>query len=311
MQAKDLLQLADQFGSPLYVYDAEKIQSQYNRLTKAFSKVENLRVNYAMKALSNVAILQLLKNMGSGLDTVSIQEVLLGLHAGYDPDKIFFTPNGVSLEEIDLKQKTESLQSIEQELKISQIAFLKQEHGVQGQQIEVDDDQSYIFNPVGDYLFTQRKSCGIGVVTADCLPIVIYDPVTYTAGIVHAGWKGLQAGVFQVALKNMQKKLGVKLENLEVYLGPAARSCCYEVQQDFIEQFQKHQDSFDEIFIKKDDKTYFDSRAFITVIARSLGIDAQKIYTRYNVCTICNKSFCSYRRDKEKARRQITMICLS
>jgi diaminopimelate decarboxylase len=101
MQAKDLLQLADQFGSPLYVYDAEKIQSQYNRLTKAFSKVENLRVNYAMKALSNVAILQLLKNMGAGLDTVSIQEVLLGLHAGFEPEKIFFTPNGVSLEEIE------------------------------------------------------------------------------------------------------------------------------------------------------------------------------------------------------------------
>ena len=101
MQAKDLLQLADQFGSPLYVYDAEKIQSQYNRLTKAFSKVENLRVNYAMKALSNVAILQLLKNMGSGLDTVSIQEVQLGLHAGYEPERIFFTPNGVSLEEIE------------------------------------------------------------------------------------------------------------------------------------------------------------------------------------------------------------------
>ena len=101
MQSKDLVQLAEQFGSPLYVYDAEKIQSQYNRLTKAFSKVEKLRVNYAMKALSNVAILQLLKEMGSGLDTVSIQEVLLGLHAGYDPEKIFYTPNGVSLEEIE------------------------------------------------------------------------------------------------------------------------------------------------------------------------------------------------------------------
>ncbi|MDZ4331174.1 MAG: diaminopimelate decarboxylase, partial [Flavobacterium sp.] len=101
MQSKDLLQLAEQFGSPLYVYDAEKIQSQYNRLTKAFSKVDKLRINYAMKALSNVAILQLLKEMGSGLDTVSIQEVLLGLHAGYDPDKIFYTPNGVSLEEIE------------------------------------------------------------------------------------------------------------------------------------------------------------------------------------------------------------------
>ena len=101
MQSKDLLQLAEQFGSPIYVYDAEKIKSQYNRLTKAFSKVENLRINYAMKALSNVAILQLLKEMGSGLDTVSIQEVQLGLHAGYDPEKIFYTPNGVSLEEIE------------------------------------------------------------------------------------------------------------------------------------------------------------------------------------------------------------------
>jgi diaminopimelate decarboxylase len=84
---KDLLQLAE-FGSPLYVYDAEKIQSQYNRLTKAFSKVEKLRINYAMKALSNVAILQLLKEMGR-IDTVSIQEVQLGLHAGYDPEKYF------------------------------------------------------------------------------------------------------------------------------------------------------------------------------------------------------------------------------
>ena len=101
MQANDLLHLAEQFGSPLYVYDAEKIQSQYNRLTKAFSKVANLRINYAMKALSNVAILQLLRDMGSGLDTVSIQEVLLGLHAGYAPEKIFYTPNGVSLEEIE------------------------------------------------------------------------------------------------------------------------------------------------------------------------------------------------------------------
>jgi len=101
MQSKDLLQLAEQFGSPIYVYDAEKIKSQYNRLTKAFSKVEKLRINYAMKALSNIAILQLLKEMGSGLDTVSIQEVLLGLHAGYDPEKIFYTPNGVSLEEIE------------------------------------------------------------------------------------------------------------------------------------------------------------------------------------------------------------------
>ncbi|WP_306352625.1 diaminopimelate decarboxylase [Flavobacterium sp. '19STA2R22 D10 B1'] len=101
MQPKELLQLAQEFGSPLYVYDASKIQSQYKRLVDAFAKVDHVRINYAVKALSNVAILQLLKQMGSGLDTVSIQEVQLGLHAGFEPEKIIYTPNGVSFEEIE------------------------------------------------------------------------------------------------------------------------------------------------------------------------------------------------------------------
>lgn len=101
MQSKDLLQLSEEFGSPLYVYDAAKIQSQYTRLTDAFSKVGSLRINYAVKALSNISVLKLLKEMGSGLDTVSIQEVQLGLYAGFAPEKIIYTPNGVSFEEIE------------------------------------------------------------------------------------------------------------------------------------------------------------------------------------------------------------------
>lgn len=102
MNSQNLLQLAEEFGSPLYVYDAEKMESQYNRLTKAFAKVEKLKINYAVKALSNVSVLKQFKNMGSGLDTVSVQEVLLGLKAGFDPKDIIFTPNGVSLEEIEM-----------------------------------------------------------------------------------------------------------------------------------------------------------------------------------------------------------------
>lgn len=101
MDAKTLLQLAEEFGNPLYVYDAEKIQTQYHKLEKAFSKVKQLRINYAVKALSNISVLKLLKQLGSGLDTVSIQEVQLGLMAGYQPEKIIYTPNGVSLEEIE------------------------------------------------------------------------------------------------------------------------------------------------------------------------------------------------------------------
>jgi diaminopimelate decarboxylase len=101
MQQKDLLQLAEEFDSPLYVYDSDRIESQYLRLTSAFSKVNSLRINYAVKALSNISILRLMKKFGASIDTVSIQEVQLGLHSGFAADKIIYTPNGVSFEEIE------------------------------------------------------------------------------------------------------------------------------------------------------------------------------------------------------------------
>lgn len=85
----------------MYVYDAEKIISQYNKLTNAFSSVKNLKINYAVKALSNISILKVFNSLSSGLDTVSVQEVQLGLIAGFDPKDIIFTPNGVSLDEIE------------------------------------------------------------------------------------------------------------------------------------------------------------------------------------------------------------------
>ncbi len=101
MERTKLLELANKYGSPIYVYDTDKIESQYNRLTAAFSSVKNLKLNYAVKALSNINILKFFKNIGAGLDTVSIQEVHLGLTTGIDPKKIIFTPNGVSLKEIE------------------------------------------------------------------------------------------------------------------------------------------------------------------------------------------------------------------
>lgn len=101
MKSTQLLELANKYGSPLYVYDTDKIAAQYNRLTTAFSDVKNLKLNYAVKALSNINILKFFKNLGAGLDTVSIQEVHLGLTTGIDPKDIIFTPNGVSLQEIE------------------------------------------------------------------------------------------------------------------------------------------------------------------------------------------------------------------
>jgi len=101
MENKFLISLAKKYESPLYVYDADKIIAQYHRLASAFSTVKKLKINYAMKALPNISILKLFNSLNSGLDTVSVQEVQLGLKAGFDPGDIIFTPNGVSLEEIE------------------------------------------------------------------------------------------------------------------------------------------------------------------------------------------------------------------
>lgn len=94
-----LLKMAEKYGCPLYVYDAEKIISQYNRLRNAFGQHRIPEINYAVKASSNVSILKLLKSLGANIDCVSIGEVLLGLEAGYNPGQISYTPNGVSLAE--------------------------------------------------------------------------------------------------------------------------------------------------------------------------------------------------------------------
>ena len=96
----DALQITERFGAPVYVYDAATMKRQYARMTKAFGKVKRLRINYACKALTNVNVLRIFRELGSGLDTVSIQEVELGLLAGFDPHDILYTPNCVSLEEV-------------------------------------------------------------------------------------------------------------------------------------------------------------------------------------------------------------------
>ena len=93
------VQIAGEFGTPVYVYNGDKIESQYKRLISAFSGVK-FKVKYACKANTNINILRLLNSLGCGLDTVSINEVKLGLMAGFPKQEIVFTPNSVAISEI-------------------------------------------------------------------------------------------------------------------------------------------------------------------------------------------------------------------
>ncbi|MFQ3214121.1 MAG: diaminopimelate decarboxylase [Marivirga sp.] len=99
MENKKLVALAEKYGTPLYVYDADKMASQYQRLNSAFEGVD-LRIKYAVKALSNISVLKWMKKQGAGLDVVSIQEAYMGIEAGFSPEEILYTPNCVSMDEI-------------------------------------------------------------------------------------------------------------------------------------------------------------------------------------------------------------------
>lgn len=100
IQDLQLTGLAAEFGTPLYVYDSEKIEKQVQKMQEAFSSTR-MKIKYAVKALSNLSILKLMRQFGVGLDVVSIQEAHLGLKAGFAPEEILFTPNSVSFAEIE------------------------------------------------------------------------------------------------------------------------------------------------------------------------------------------------------------------
>ncbi len=91
--------ICNEFGTPVYVYNTAKMQLQYERLKNAFAD-SKVNIKYACKALTNLNVLKFFKKLGAGLDTVSIEEVELGIRAGFTPSEIIFTPNCVSFEEI-------------------------------------------------------------------------------------------------------------------------------------------------------------------------------------------------------------------
>lgn len=99
IQGNNVLDVCAEFGTPLYVYDAEKMVAQYQKLVKAFEGV-NVRIKYATKALTNQTVLKVLRKAGAGADAVSVQEIKLALMAGFTPDDIMFTPNCSDFEEI-------------------------------------------------------------------------------------------------------------------------------------------------------------------------------------------------------------------
>lgn len=154
-----------------------------------------------------------------------------------------------------------------------------------------------------DALVTGEKGLPLAVFTADCLPVFLYDAVSGAVGLAHAGWRGSAKKVTTRAVELMREKFGTLPEGLYAGFGPAIRSCCFEVGDDFEGVFPGYLD-------KRGGRNYLNLAQANKDELLSLGVRKENI-SDCGVCTRCHKeSFFSYRREKENAGRMISLVML-
>ncbi len=186
--------------------------------------------------------------------------------------------------------------------------FLHQVHESAGEVITAERASKWRpFEKEGDYLITNVPEVGLGVVTADCLPVVMYDRVNRAIGIAHAGWHGAVAGVVQEMFEHMKQEFGSNPASIQVWLGPCMKSCCYEVQKDLVRELP--QERVNQVITNRADQLFFDLPQLVMMQLGKIGISPASIDLSYHECTHCNQRFYSHRRDQE-AGRNMTVVSL-
>ena len=208
-------------------------------------------------------------------------------------------------------QQDSELQVSMQQAQLNSVIILKQTHSTQGFCVTTENVAELTTAPrrEGDFLCTQLSGVGIGVLTADCLPMAFYDPLHHAAAIVHAGWRGMVDGIGAQTLQSMRDSFGTRPEDVQVFIGPCAKSCCYQVGEDFLQ----HLASFswaDKVVDRRENGLFFNLPLCNSLLLQDAGVNPASISYEYNSCTICNNSFCSYRRDAAASCRQLALIVL-
>lgn len=195
------------------------------------------------------------------------------------------------------------------ELALQDLFFLHQVHGIAGTAIDENNKKEALaFAQDGDFLITNQPGVGIGVMTADCVPVMIVDTTNHAIAAIHAGWRGAVAGIVKQTIDELAAHYGSKPGNLQLFIGPSAKSCCYQVGPEFPAQLS-HYPHHEQFFRRDQRGLYFDLVGLILDQLARLGISPDAITTRYNLCTICNPQFCSYRRG-DLEMRQMTVVAL-
>jgi len=160
-----------------------------------------------------------------------------------------------------------------------------------------------------DGMITAATDIFLGVLTADCVPILFVVPKNKLVAVVHAGWRGTLAGIAEKAARLFTDQLHVSPHEIEVALGPSIGSCCYEVKDDVTGPLLKRWDGIAETSIqKRNRKTYLDLRQLNRGVLLETGIAATNIF-QIGPCTSCSPNdFFSYRRERSETGRQLSFI---
>ena len=165
--------------------------------------------------------------------------------------------------------------------------------------------------PDCDGLMTRSKNIAIGVLSADCVPLLFYVPSSQTIAAAHAGWRGLQKELPRKMIEQLVKFASADPKEILIAIGPCIRFCCYEVKQDVANYFSSRGDPSDRPYCSsKNGKIYLDLVQIATQQLQERGVSIEQIADT-GLCTSCrNEDFFSYRLEGEKSGRILSVISL-
>ena len=174
--------------------------------------------------------------------------------------------------------------------------------------IIVNSTMNFDTPPQCDALITNRIDVPLMVMSADCTPILLYDPVNHAIGAVHAGRAGALNRILPMTIEAMEKNYGTTVSDIQIVLGPSIHQCCYAINENIALEVQEK--GYEETLIRSGENVSLDVNAILHMQLKALGVTSQQIET-INQCTACNShDFFSYRADAQHTGRIAGVIFL-
>jgi YfiH family protein len=160
-----------------------------------------------------------------------------------------------------------------------------------------------------DAMVTREREAYLGVLTADCVPILLVAPKRKVVAVVHAGWRGTLAGIGAKMVRRFQEKYDIAAPDIEAALGPSIGACCYEIQDDVSRPLLEQWGTLAEpSLVRREGKGFLDLRRLNRDVLENAGVPRTRVY-EIGPCTSCAKDeFFSYRRERAETGRQLSFI---